>query len=186
MAHLQATLEEVTEADLLLHVLDASSPQALRQRSAVLGVLRGLGVSEERLRGALIEVWNKVDQVVDQAVSEGGAAAAGADEQDGGLSPAAHEGGAAASSGNGGGHAAAWQGAGLPAALAEALDAEAAADGYRPLAVATSVLHRRGLRQLMEAIESKVGFVGGMRRQSDVLCPAYLQQPCAPTIEPLT
>ena len=36
----QATLEEVTEADLLLHVLDASSPQVLQQRAAVLEVRR--------------------------------------------------------------------------------------------------------------------------------------------------
>lgn len=35
---LQATLEEVTQADLLLHVLDASSPHVLDQRRAVLQV----------------------------------------------------------------------------------------------------------------------------------------------------
>lgn len=34
----QATLEEVCEADLLLHVLDASSPDVQQQRSAVLQV----------------------------------------------------------------------------------------------------------------------------------------------------
>ena len=34
----QATLEEVCEADLLLHVLDASSPDVQQQRSAVLHV----------------------------------------------------------------------------------------------------------------------------------------------------
>ena len=34
----QATLEEVTEADLLLHVLDASSPHVLEQRRVVLEV----------------------------------------------------------------------------------------------------------------------------------------------------
>ena len=59
----QATLEEVTEADLLLHVLDASSPQVLEQRQAVLGVLRGLGVSQQRLQEDVIEVWNKIDML---------------------------------------------------------------------------------------------------------------------------
>lgn len=34
----QATLEEVCEADLLLHVLDASSPDVQQQRRAVLKV----------------------------------------------------------------------------------------------------------------------------------------------------
>ena len=34
----QATLEEVCEADLLLHVLDASSPSVADQRQAVLQV----------------------------------------------------------------------------------------------------------------------------------------------------
>ena len=35
---LQSTLEEVTQADLLLHVLDASSPYVLQQREAVMQV----------------------------------------------------------------------------------------------------------------------------------------------------
>jgi 50S ribosomal subunit-associated GTPase HflX len=153
LAPRQATLEEVTEADLLLHVLDASSPQALRQRSAVLGVLRGLGVSEERLRGSLIEVWNKADQL-----AEGGGGSAGQLQDAGGgkvHSPGAPQGGGAAASGDGGGLAAAAQQAGSPRTVAGVLEA-AAAGGYRPLAVATSVLRRQGLRQLMEAIESKV------------------------------
>lgn len=38
MHNLQATLEEVCEADLLLHVLDASSPSVSHQREAVLQV----------------------------------------------------------------------------------------------------------------------------------------------------
>lgn len=35
MMLLQATLEEVVEADILLHVLDASSPNVLQQRETV-------------------------------------------------------------------------------------------------------------------------------------------------------
>ncbi len=37
----QATLEEVVEADLLVHVMDASSPALAQQRATVLDVLRG-------------------------------------------------------------------------------------------------------------------------------------------------
>ncbi|PNH11338.1 hypothetical protein TSOC_001858 [Tetrabaena socialis] len=61
VAAFRATLEEVVAADLLLHVLDASSPAAGQQRAAVLGVLRQLGVGEEALSCRTVEVWNKVD-----------------------------------------------------------------------------------------------------------------------------
>eukprot|EP00884_Botryococcus_braunii_P017700 jgi/Botrbrau1/4613/Bobra.60_2s0096.2 len=57
----RATLEEVTHADLLLHVLDASSPQVVAQRKVVLDVLRDLGIPDHVLQERLIEVWNKVD-----------------------------------------------------------------------------------------------------------------------------
>ena len=39
----QATLEEVVEADLLVHVMDAASPALAQQRATVLDVLRGCG-----------------------------------------------------------------------------------------------------------------------------------------------
>jgi hypothetical protein len=80
----QATLEEVTEADLLLHVLDASSPQVLEQRQAVLGVLRGLGVSQQRLQEDVIEVWNKVDMLPSSC--SGGSSSAGSNNGDSGSS----------------------------------------------------------------------------------------------------
>jgi hypothetical protein len=51
----------VAEADLLIHVLDASSPDVAAQRQAVYQVLRQLQVPEAKLRGATIEVWNKSD-----------------------------------------------------------------------------------------------------------------------------
>ncbi|XP_077216108.1 GTP-binding protein, HflX isoform X2 [Tasmannia lanceolata] len=56
----QATLEEVVEADLLVHVLDSSAFNLDEQRSVVLQVLQQIGVSEEKLQN-MIEVWNKVD-----------------------------------------------------------------------------------------------------------------------------
>lgn len=53
----RATLEEIGEAQLLLHVIDSSSPRAEHQRSSVLKVLEELGDSGK----PLIEVYNKTD-----------------------------------------------------------------------------------------------------------------------------
>ncbi|RVW57573.1 GTP-binding protein, chloroplastic [Vitis vinifera] len=55
-----ATLEEVVEADLLVHVLDSSASDLDEQRSVVLQVLQQIGVSEEKLQN-MLEVWNKID-----------------------------------------------------------------------------------------------------------------------------
>eukprot|EP00252_Welwitschia_mirabilis_P007773 TRINITY_DN19459_c0_g1_i2.p1 TRINITY_DN19459_c0_g1~~TRINITY_DN19459_c0_g1_i2.p1 ORF type:complete len:614 (+),score=114.64 TRINITY_DN19459_c0_g1_i2:127-1968(+) len=55
-----ATLEEVTEADLLMHVIDSSAPNMEDQRNSVLDVLEQIGVSTEKLEN-MIEVLNKVD-----------------------------------------------------------------------------------------------------------------------------
>lgn len=74
----QATLEEVVEADLLLHVIDGASPQAPQQRQAVLGVLRQIGVPEARLRSRVIEVVNKADLF--GAAGVGDAHASGVDD----------------------------------------------------------------------------------------------------------
>ncbi len=52
----KATLEEVVEADLILHVLDASSKQVMNQRDVVLRLLEDLGVSPHRLNHHTIEV----------------------------------------------------------------------------------------------------------------------------------
>jgi GTP-binding protein HflX len=53
----RATLEEVTEADLLLHVVDVSHPRAQEHYSAVFGVLSELGAQNR----PCITVLNKVD-----------------------------------------------------------------------------------------------------------------------------
>ncbi|KMT09887.1 hypothetical protein BVRB_6g128610 [Beta vulgaris subsp. vulgaris] len=55
-----ATLEEVVEADLLVHVLDSSAPNLEEQRQAVLDVLQRIGVSGKKIQD-MIEVWNKID-----------------------------------------------------------------------------------------------------------------------------
>ena len=60
VAAFRATLEEVLEADLILHVRDIAHPETEAQAADVAAVLEGLGVGE----GApLIEVWNKLDLV---------------------------------------------------------------------------------------------------------------------------
>ncbi|KAI3665627.1 hypothetical protein L6452_44256 [Arctium lappa] len=65
-----ATLEEVAEADLLVHVLDSSAPNRDEQKESVLQVLQQIGVSNEKLQN-MIEVWNKIDLKHDEtSVSE--------------------------------------------------------------------------------------------------------------------
>jgi GTPase len=55
-----ATLEEVTEADVIVHVCDAAHPEQAQQTHDVLAVLSELGVGET-LDRHLIEVMNKID-----------------------------------------------------------------------------------------------------------------------------
>lgn len=55
-----ATLEEVQHADVLLHVIDASHPQALQQAESVHNVLMQLGCEDK----PMITILNKVDKVL--------------------------------------------------------------------------------------------------------------------------
>src|SRR5687767_10739393 len=59
VAAFRATLEEVAEADLALHVIDAGSPERERHVTAVRRVLDEVGASEV----ALLDVYNKVDML---------------------------------------------------------------------------------------------------------------------------
>ncbi|MBE7185528.1 MAG: GTPase HflX [Methylobacterium mesophilicum] len=59
IAAFRATLEEVVEADLILHVRDISDPDTAAQAEDVEGILRDLGIEPANAR--LIEVWNKID-----------------------------------------------------------------------------------------------------------------------------
>ena len=59
VASFRSTLEEAREADVLLHVIDASHPDRERQRKVVRSVLEDLGI-RERPR---IVVFNKIDLV---------------------------------------------------------------------------------------------------------------------------
>jgi GTP-binding protein HflX len=55
-----ATLEEVCEADIILHVRDVAHPESEAQKMDVLAVLRELGL-EAAIEQNLIEVLNKID-----------------------------------------------------------------------------------------------------------------------------
>jgi GTP-binding protein HflX len=64
VAAFRATLEEVSEADIILHVRDAAHPDSMAQRADVEQVLRGLvsdGTLDEAWESRTIEVLNKAD-----------------------------------------------------------------------------------------------------------------------------
>ena len=66
IAAFRATLEEVIEADVILHVRDVSHEDAEAQLQDVENILRQLGVdphSESPGKPTLIEVWNKIDRL---------------------------------------------------------------------------------------------------------------------------
>lgn len=91
VASFRATLEEVAEADLLLHVIDASSPNWEEQREAVEDVLRQAGAGD---RPTML-VLNKIDRVThaeERAIRERGEALHGRQVltsvlEEGGLDP---------------------------------------------------------------------------------------------------
>jgi GTP-binding protein HflX len=62
VAAFQATLEEVQEAELLLHVVDISHPHVELQQAAVEGVLGELGLADR----PTILVYNKIDRLGQQ------------------------------------------------------------------------------------------------------------------------
>lgn len=57
----KGTLEEAIDADLLLHVIDASSLDAVTQHATVVSILRQLGMTTTQLSSKVVEVYNKVD-----------------------------------------------------------------------------------------------------------------------------
>lgn len=62
----KATLEEVVEADLLLHLVDISHPKAREQSDAVYKVLEEIGAKDK----PVITILNKIDKMEDKAVIE--------------------------------------------------------------------------------------------------------------------
>ncbi|MCC6778226.1 MAG: GTPase HflX, partial [Hyphomicrobiales bacterium] len=64
VAAFRATLEEVLEAEIILHVRDISHEDAEAQERDVDAVLRQLGIDPEANSGQrVIEVWNKIDRL---------------------------------------------------------------------------------------------------------------------------
>lgn len=57
VAAFRATLEEVKEADLLLHVIDVSNPTWEKQEQAVMSVLAEMGSADK----PIVKVYNKID-----------------------------------------------------------------------------------------------------------------------------
>ena len=67
VAAFRATLEEVLEADIIVHVRDISSPETEAQAQDVRDVLSTLGLPENAIEEA-IEVYNKVDLLADETL----------------------------------------------------------------------------------------------------------------------
>ncbi len=64
VAAFRATLEEVTAADVIVHVRDIANPDTAAQKAEVLGVLADLGLAEEdgaAPKVPIVEAWNKWD-----------------------------------------------------------------------------------------------------------------------------
>jgi len=73
VAAFRATLEEVLDADLIVHVRDISHQETEEQAQDVLDILQSLGVGDD---APVLEVWNKVDRLSDEeraAVTKQGA-----------------------------------------------------------------------------------------------------------------
>ncbi|MGH6763938.1 MAG: GTPase HflX [Phyllobacterium sp.] len=68
VAAFRATLEEVVEADLILHVRDISDPDTSAQAEDVSAILADLGI-ERGDRKRIVEVWNKID-LLDESARE--------------------------------------------------------------------------------------------------------------------
>jgi len=68
IAAFRATLEEVLEAELILHVRDIADKTSGSQRTDVNAVLAELGIDAEGEPGRLLEVWNKADLLDDVAL----------------------------------------------------------------------------------------------------------------------
>ncbi len=70
VAAFRATLEEVVEADLVLHVRDIAHEETDAQARDVEKVLSDLGIDTVPADGHILEVWNKVDLLEPERLSE--------------------------------------------------------------------------------------------------------------------
>jgi len=60
VAAFRATLEEVLDADLILHIRDIIHPETEAQAEDVRDILETLGIADDA-RSSMLEVWNKID-----------------------------------------------------------------------------------------------------------------------------
>ena len=67
VAAFRATLEEVLEADLILHIRDMSDPDNTAQAADVLRILGELGIDEGDRGRRIVDVWNKIDRLEPEA-----------------------------------------------------------------------------------------------------------------------
>ncbi|MBK5198246.1 MAG: 50S ribosome-binding GTPase, partial [Methyloceanibacter sp.] len=72
IAAFRATLEEVLEADLILHVRDIADAASGSQRADVNVVLKELGIDADGEPDRLLEVWNKADLLDQTALQRAG------------------------------------------------------------------------------------------------------------------
>ena len=73
VAAFRATLEEVTAADVIVHVRDIANPDTAAQKRQVLDVLRDLGLIEEEggePAVPMVEAWNKWDLLSPERAAE--------------------------------------------------------------------------------------------------------------------
>ena len=72
VAAFRATLEEVTAADVIVHVRDMANPDAAAQKREVLSILADLGVMDEDGVSTIpiVEAWNKWDALSDERRAE--------------------------------------------------------------------------------------------------------------------
>ena len=63
VAAFRATLEEVLEADQILHVRDLSDDDNQAQSADVMRILADLGIGEAEGAERILEVWNKIDRL---------------------------------------------------------------------------------------------------------------------------
>jgi GTPase len=75
IAAFRATLEEVVGADLILHVRDIAHEESDAQRVDVERVLRELGLVAEGAESKVVQVWNKIDLLVQELAEAQGLAA---------------------------------------------------------------------------------------------------------------
>lgn len=69
VAAFRATLEEVVEADLILHIRDVSDPDTMAQAQDVNRILADLGIGPDE-DSRVVDVWNKIDLISAEARPE--------------------------------------------------------------------------------------------------------------------